>query len=1066
MLRDAESLLLAPAISMLNRRAILNCFGALWLAFSLAIQAVAATQSGKRPGSFRTTSREAAETAEAQASALLETQTVQTNRTAIEKYAEALSYWRSAGESAREAVTLSATGEIYNRLTESKKAIEYFDRALSLARQRNNTRLEAEIMNRMIYSYLNIGENQKASQLCSRALQLSRDIAHKTAEAAALNNMGEVEYAFGNLLAALEHYHAALSLFRLLKDKEGEAQSLLYVGYSYADLGELSKALDLYNQALALYRSSGNRRGQALALIAIGHYQHRVGEDQQAFNLYEQALPMIQAVGDRIWEGSIIISTGAIYKRLGDEKKALAYFERALRLFQAVGYPKGEISALSFLGEVYQSQGSTDRALSCYRSALAIARRVGDQRLEPSVLKRIGIAYESLGDSRSALDYYLQAQMKYHAGGDRRAEAYALNSIGDIHCKSGETSRGLEYFNRAVVLNRATRDLVGEASTLSKIARAERDLGDLPASRAHIEAGLDAIETLRTKVASHELRSSFFATVRQHYDLYIDLLMKSGGERAVEFRSRALQISERIRARSLIEMLAEARADIRQGVDTALLERERMLQKTLTDKEARYSRLLAGKHTEGQAAGALSEIEGIRTSYQQVQASIRTTSPRYAALTQPQPLTLKEIQEQVLDSETLLLEYSLGDERSYLWAVTTGSLATFELPSRAEIEKAARRVYDLLTAPNQVLEGESELQRERRLARADVDFWPAAAALSKMVIGPVSSQLGTKRLLIVADGALQYVPFAALAAPSVKGIAGGSQSSGGQGIVDVSGADFKPLILDHEIVNLPSASTLAVMRRELAGRGTAQKAVAVLADPVFSRLDPRVNASRLPVSRPGAATISKDFQRALKEVPVSRNRSGVTRLPFSRAEAAAIKAAAPVGKTLVAVDFDASRATAMSDQLSQYRIIHFATHGLLNSEHPELSGLVFSLVDRQGKPQNGFLRLHEVYNLNLPAELVVLSACQTGLGKDVKGEGLVGLTRGFMYAGAARVMASLWQVDDLATAELMKLFYANMLGDGMRPAAALRDAQVEMWKQKQWRAPYYWAGFTLQGEWK
>src|SRR6185503_1848503 len=155
-----------------------------------------------------------------------------------------------------------------------------------------------------------------------------------------------------------------------------------------------------------------------------------------------------------------------------------------------------------------------------------------------------------------------------------------------------------------------------------------------------------------------------------------------------------------------------------------------------------------------------------------------------------------------------------------------------------------------------------------------------------------------------------------------------------------------------------------------------------------------------------------------------------------------------------------------SDQLSQYRIIHFATHGLLNSEHPELSGLVFSLVDRQGKPQNGFLRLHEVYNLNLPAELVVLSACQTGLGKDVKGEGLVGLTRGFMYAGAARVMASLWQVDDLATAELMKLFYANMLGDGMRPAAALRDAQVEMWKQKQWRAPYYWAGFTLQGEWK
>jgi len=180
----------------------------------------------------------------------------------------------------------------------------------------------------------------------------------------------------------------------------------------------------------------------------------------------------------------------------------------------------------------------------------------------------------------------------------------------------------------------------------------------------------------------------------------------------------------------------------------------------------------------------------------------------------------------------------------------------------------------------------------------------------------------------------------------------------------------------------------------------------------------------------------------------------------------AIKDAAPPGQVLEAVDFDASRTKATSEELREYRIIHFATHGLLNSEHPELSGMVFSLVDARGKPQNGFLRLHEIYNLNLPAELIVLSACQTGLGKDVKGEGLIGLTRGFMYAGAKRVVASLWQVDDSATAELMQRFYAKMFRDGLRPAAALREAQVEMWKQNKWKMPYYWAGFTLQGEWK
>jgi CHAT domain-containing protein len=168
----------------------------------------------------------------------------------------------------------------------------------------------------------------------------------------------------------------------------------------------------------------------------------------------------------------------------------------------------------------------------------------------------------------------------------------------------------------------------------------------------------------------------------------------------------------------------------------------------------------------------------------------------------------------------------------------------------------------------------------------------------------------------------------------------------------------------------------------------------------------------------------------------------------------------------VALDFEASRETAASPDLGQYRIVHFATHGLLNNEHPELSGIVLSLVDQQGKPQNGFFRLYDVYNMNLSAKLVVLSACQTALGKQVRGEGLMGLTRGFMYAGSARVMASLWRVEDEATAEMMKKFYEGMIKDGQRPAAALKSAQVWLQRQKRWRAPYYWAGFILQGEWR
>jgi len=192
----------------------------------------------------------------------------------------------------------------------------------------------------------------------------------------------------------------------------------------------------------------------------------------------------------------------------------------------------------------------------------------------------------------------------------------------------------------------------------------------------------------------------------------------------------------------------------------------------------------------------------------------------------------------------------------------------------------------------------------------------------------------------------------------------------------------------------------------------------------------------------------------------------IPRLPFTRQEAEAIIAHVPEGHGLKALDFAASRATVANAQLSRYRIVHFATHGLLNSQHPELSGIVLSLVDEQGQPQDGFLRTHEIFNLNLSADLVVLSGCKTGLGKEVKGEGLVGLTRGFMYAGAARVVVSLWDINDAATAELMKQFYQGVLAEGLRPAAALQAAQVAMWKEKRWQAPYYWAGFVLQGEWR
>lgn len=321
--------------------------------------------------------------------------------------------------------------------------------------------------------------------------------------------------------------------------------------------------------------------------------------------------------------------------------------------------------------------------------------------------------------------------------------------------------------------------------------------------------------------------------------------------------------------------------------------------------------------------------------------------------------------------------------------------------------------------------------------------------MSRILLGPAMSQLGAKRLVIVSQGALAYLPFAALPVPSASG--------------------YQPLIAEHEIVNLPSVSVLSIIRRETAGRQKAAKSVAVLADPVFSKEDARVKASV--ASKQGAKDAASDkalasaMKRAVRSV-MGDERAGLQRLLFSRDEAEAIASLAPAPFVLKALDFQASRVTALSDQLGQYRVIHLATHGLLDSAHPELSGLALSLVDESGREQNGYLRLNEIYNLKLNADLVVLSACRTGLGKEIRGEGLIGLTRGFMYAGAPRVVTSLWQVDDAATAELMKRFYRGMLKNGLRPAAALRSAQLEMMRRPAWRSPYFWGAFVIQGEWK
>jgi CHAT domain-containing protein len=433
------------------------------------------------------------------------------------------------------------------------------------------------------------------------------------------------------------------------------------------------------------------------------------------------------------------------------------------------------------------------------------------------------------------------------------------------------------------------------------------------------------------------------------------------------------------------------------------------------------------------------DIAMLTAELARVETAIRKQSPRYAELMQPRPLRWGAVQT-LLDEKTVLFNYTLGAKRSFLWTITQDGVRSFILPPRSEIEALVKTAYnDISDSPNE--QGRS------------TGFKQAADALSRMLLEPAAETIGSKKVIIVADGALQYLPFSSLPDPRTRA------------------TTKKPILYFNEIQFAPSASVVAVLRQEAERRPAPPRSVAIFADPVFSTADERFEDIKA-VGRPAETRAVESL--VSRELFVSRflsrsnatGNSDIPRLPFSRREADAIFSNAPAGTSFKALDFEASREKAASIDLSKYGIVHFATHGILHSEHPELSGVVLSLFNEKGEPVNGFLRLNEIYNMKLNADLVVLSACQTALGKEVRGEGLIGLTRGFMYAGSPRVVASLWKVDDVATAELMKIFYQKMLRENMRPASALRAAKLEMMKQKRWSSPYFWAAFELQGEWR
>ncbi|MBD2338725.1 tetratricopeptide repeat protein [Calothrix sp. FACHB-156] len=986
---------------------------------------------------------------------------------ALDSYNQALELQRASKDLDGQVDTLETLGQVYIQLGEAKKALTALNQALQIQQIRKNIAGQADTLTLIATLYSSLGDNQKARESLTQVLALQKQLPQPdpSKQAVTYMSMGTTYTVANDYQKALEYFNQARSLFQKSGRPNEQAEVLIQISFVYDELGQQQTALDVLNQALTLQRAQKNRSREAFTLNNIGGIYASFGNYQQSLDFYNQALTLQRQIKDLPGEAATLTYIAKLYQSLGDDKlsvdtynqaldkfraigdrsqiaqifdslgnvsrsakqpqKALEYYNQALKLWREQGALFQEFATLTGIIRAYESLQDYSQALDAANQALALAKKQQSPFSEASALGLLGRVYLAAGDYQKSLDFSNQATSKFRLLGVPSGEANTLRNIGKAYNALKQYQQAIDNYNQELKLLRQLGDRTGEAETLYNIAVSERDRNNLEAARNQIESTIKIVEDIRTRVTSQDLRTSYFASVQKYYEFYIDLLMRSHKQQPSKgYDALALQASERARARSLLDLLAEANADIREGIDPKLLETERSLQKQLDAQEKRSLKLSSsGNKTEIQ--NLEKQTQALLEQYRQLQAKIRSTSPRYAALTQPQTLSLKQIQQQILDDNTLLLEYAVGEERSYLWAVTKNSITSYELPKRAEIAAAVQEFRKVLISPIQ---------------RTSPDA--AATPLTQLILAPVAQQLGQRRLVIVADGALQYIPFAALNTPSAKN------------------GSYEPLAVNHEIITLPSASTLAVLRQETAGRKPAPKALAVIADPIFSPNDERVKR--------GTSPQNSNQNLDLQQLSRSARESSIAfdRLPFTRQEADTILSLVPAKERKQAYDFAANRSVATDAQLSQYRIIHFATHGILNSQNPELSGVVLSLFDETGKPQNGFLRLHDIFNLKLPAELVVLSACETGLGEEVKGEGLIGLTRGFMYAGSPRVLVSLWSVDDQGTSELMKKFYSKMLQQGLKPAAALRAAQVEMWRNPNYSAPYFWAPFTLQGEWR
>jgi CHAT domain-containing protein len=844
--------------------------------------------------------------------------------------------------------------------------------------------------------------------------------------ARALGDAGIVHWRLGHPARALELYAQSLPIRRALHDRRGEALVLSNMGIVYKSQGRIRDALSVFTEAMGIWRDIGDRQGEGLTLHNIASTHIYMAEYPAALDALRKALALSRESRSRSNEALILTTLGGLHSALGEFDTARPLLVEARQAYQTLGDRRGEGLSLSELAWVDVHTGRVAEAIRNGEESVRLLQGA-DALSESLVRARLGDAYLIQGRLGPAVSEFEAVRTLARQGGSPNNEAGGLVLLALARSMEGRGEEARRLLDEVRPLVESAGPSWGAASQRHVMGDVLRRLGDLEAARRETAIAVGLVDSYRAAMGAPDLRANFLATVHAFYERHAGILMRlHDRDPRAGHAAAALETIERGRARTLVELLTEGHQTVRDDLPAELLRREQdalaritALQIRLLDRPSATSQGRAARVALGQ------ELESAERQRQEVEEEIRRASPRYASIRYPRSLSVPDIQA-LLDPDTALCEYSLG-EAPYLFVVTREGITTHRLAAEATVSREVGRLREAVRLPS----------RTRRGA-----YLRAGRRLYDLLIAPARAELATKRrLVIVPDRSLAYLPFEALLAEDVP--------------ATTLDAGLPYLLRRFSVAYVPSASTLASLRqRRSEAKGSnagPRKEVVAFADPTGWTSEPPHD--------PPADTPSESPLRGMLE---DAGLAALKALPDSRREAEDLKRSLGPEAVRVFVGADATEENVKtSPEVATARRLHFATHALVSAKRPNHSALVLSRTP--GGREDGLLQGFEIFDLKLQADLVVLSACETGLGQELRGEGVIGLTRAFLHAGADRVAATLWEVADRSTADLMSAFYRQVAGAA--PASdALRKAKLKMVAGGRYAHPYYWAAFVLVGE--